>query len=80
MKNLIPENIALEICELIRKRNDLKKASFAKIQCWGCMKYSNNKKDVRVRCLYSDPNLNNRGCKLINEVYDNEYNPSFVQK
>ena len=75
MKNLIPENIALEIDDLVRKRNKSKIISFSKVQCWGCMRYSNKKKDVKVRCLYNDPNLNNRGCQLINDVYDNEYDP-----
>ena len=43
MKNPIPEQLALEICELVRKRNSKKKLILAKGQCWGCMKYSTKK-------------------------------------
>ena len=37
MKEIIPEEIALEICKLIRERNSKKKFSFTKVQCWGCI-------------------------------------------
>jgi len=73
MANPIPEDVALEICELIRKQNKEKKISFSKAQCWGCMKVSNKKNDVRYRCYYNSPNLDNRGCQLINKVYDDKY-------
>jgi len=43
MKEIIPKDIALEICELIKEYNRKKKFSLAKGQCWGCMKYSNKK-------------------------------------
>ena len=43
MKNPIPEQVALEICELVRQRNTKKKLSLAKGQCWGCMRYSTKK-------------------------------------
>jgi len=33
MENHIPEQVALEICELVRQRNSKKKLSFAKGQC-----------------------------------------------
>jgi len=73
IKNPIPENIALEICEIVRERNNKKKLSFAKGQCWGCMKYSNKKGDIKTRCLYNSEKNDNRGCQLVNKVYDNEY-------
>ena len=56
MKEIIPEDIALQICELIRERNRKKKFSLAKGQCWGCMKYSNKKGDIKTRCLFSSEN------------------------
>ncbi|MFX0012167.1 MAG: hypothetical protein ACFE9R_17775 [Candidatus Hermodarchaeota archaeon] len=71
MKNPIPENLALEICEIVRKRNENKKISFAKGQCWGCMKVSLKKNDVKVRCIFSSPE--NRGCQLVNKIFDVEY-------
>jgi hypothetical protein len=67
----IPEIIALEICEEIRKLNSQKKLSLAKAQCWGCMKYSNKKGDIKQRCIFSDDN--NRGCQLVNKIYERKY-------
>jgi hypothetical protein len=65
---LIPEDIALQICEEIRVINRKKKFSLAKGQCWGCMKYSNKKGDIKKRCIFSDDY--NRGCQLVNKIYD----------
>jgi len=73
MKEIIPEDIALEICELIREGNRKKKFSIAKCQCWGCMKYSNKKGNIKTHCLFSSENIDNRGCQLVNKVFDNEY-------
>jgi hypothetical protein len=70
MKKSIPDNVAVEICELIRERNKRKTLSFAKGQCWGCMKYSIKKGDVKARCIFSSPD--NRGCQLVNKVFDNK--------
>jgi hypothetical protein len=67
----IPENIALKICEEIRERNKKRKFSFAKMQCWGCMKYSTKKEDIRHRCIFS--NEDNRGCHLVNKIYEITY-------
>ncbi|MFW9941638.1 MAG: hypothetical protein ACFFFT_11405 [Candidatus Thorarchaeota archaeon] len=67
----IPENIALQICEEIREHNREKIFSLAKVQCWGCMKYSNKKDDIKHRCIFSKEN--NRGCHLVNKVYDKKY-------
>lgn len=68
---LIPEDIALQICEEVRERNREKKFSLTKVQCWGCMKYSNKKNDIKHRCIFS--NENNRGCHLVNRIYDARY-------
>ena len=73
MKEIVPEDIALENCELIRERNRKKKFSLAKGQCWGCIKYSNKKGNIKTRCLFSSENNDNRGCQLVNKVFDNEY-------
>ena len=73
MKEFIPEEIALEICELIRERNRKKKLSLAKGQCWGCIKFSTKKGDIGTRCLFSSENNDNRGCQLVNKVFDKEY-------
>ncbi len=70
-KDLIPEEIALKICEEVREQNKKKKFSFAKVQCWGCMKYSQKKNDIRHRCIFSDEN--NRGYQLVNKIFDTRY-------
>ncbi len=70
-KKLIPEEIALQICEEVREKNKQKKLSFAKGQCWGCMKYSEKKNDIRHRCIFSDEK--NRGCHLVNRIFDLRY-------
>ena len=67
----IPEDIALQICEDVREINSKKKLSFAKAQCWGCMKYSNKKEDIKQRCIFSDDY--NRGCQLVNRIYDRNH-------
>ncbi len=64
----IQEDIALQICEEIREKNKKKKFSFAKGQCWGCMKYSNKKGDIKHRCIFVKED--NRGCHLVNKVFD----------
>jgi len=73
MEKPISEDIALEICDLVRERNRKKKLSLAKGQCWGCIKYSTKKNDIRTRCLFSSENKENRGCQLVNVIFDNEY-------
>ncbi len=70
-RQAIPEQIALEICEEVREQNKKKKFSFTKGQCWGCMKYSLKKNDIKYRCIFGDEN--NRGCQLVNKIYDERY-------
>ena len=67
-KKPIPEEVALQICEEVRERNKKKKLSFAKAQCWGCMKYSHKKNDIRHRCIFGEEN--NIGCHLVNKIFD----------
>lgn len=64
----ILKEIALRICDEIRKENENKKFGFVKIQCWGCMKYA--KGDPNRRCFNSHPGY--RGCNLVNKRYDKE--------
>ncbi|MBD3213047.1 MAG: hypothetical protein GF311_10605 [Candidatus Lokiarchaeota archaeon] len=63
----IPEEIAIRICQEIRERNQKKRISFSKMQCWGCMKFSDF--DDRGSCIYGDPETH-RGCQLVNKVFD----------
>ncbi|MFX1315396.1 MAG: hypothetical protein ACFE9T_05995 [Promethearchaeota archaeon] len=71
LKKIIPEDIALRICEELREKNKKRKFSFAKGQCWGCLKYSNKKGDVKYRCIFSKED--NRGCHLVNKIFDEKY-------
>ena len=80
MNNPIPENIVLEICEKVREYNKDKKISFAKMQCWGCMKYSKKKNDIFHRCLFNSENNDNRGCQLVNKIFDTEYKSDLKSK
>jgi hypothetical protein len=61
-KEAIPEDVALRLCEVIRKE----KSGRPFTQCWGCVKFS--KGDLAKLCLRSRPDY--RGCKLVNERYD----------
>jgi len=56
---------ALNICEEIRKEKGVKLFS----QCWGCVKFSKNDPD---KMCFSG--ADNRGCKLVNELYDKRLN------
>ncbi|MFX1312005.1 MAG: hypothetical protein ACFFHD_05285 [Promethearchaeota archaeon] len=71
LKNPIPEDVALHLCEEIREQNHKKKFNLARWQCWGCMKYSNKKNDIRHRCIFNKED--NRGCHLVNKIYDDRY-------
>ena len=69
-KKPIPEEIAIKLCQQIREENANKKISFAKLQCWGCMKFSDF--ENKGSCIYGDPETL-RGCNLVNKRYDTEY-------
>ena len=71
ISTLIPEEIALKLCEEVRESNSKKKISFGKGQCWGCMKFSNKKGDIKYRCIYSKEN--NRGYQMVNNRFDKKY-------
>lgn len=62
VKQAIPKDTALQLCEEIRKE----KSSKLFTQCWGCVKFS--KGDPSKMCLSGTPDY--RGCKLVNERYD----------
>ncbi|MFW9995255.1 MAG: hypothetical protein ACFFD4_24680 [Candidatus Odinarchaeota archaeon] len=72
----IPKEIALEICEEIRIANQKKffLLSFSKMQCWGCWRFGKKEDEdgnIQGICALSDEN--NRGCGLVNKIYDKRY-------
>jgi hypothetical protein len=60
MKEPIPEEIALEICEKVQEKNKNKKISIGRMQCWGCIKFSKKKNDIHHRCLFNSEHNDNR--------------------
>jgi hypothetical protein len=64
--NPIPRATALQICAQIQEESRGKLLSLARIQCWGCIKFS--KGDPEKMCLTSKPGY--RGCNLVNSRYD----------
>jgi hypothetical protein len=62
----ISKEEALKACKAIRSRNRDRIISFAKIQCWGCLKYSHG--DEALLCFNSAEG--NRGCSLVNKEFD----------
>jgi uncharacterized protein (DUF779 family) len=61
----IPKDVAVQLCEEIRKEKGVKLFS----QCWGCVKFSKNDPD---KMCFSG--VDNRGCKLVNKLYDKRLN------
>lgn len=64
--NAIPRETALQLCAQIREENRGKLFSAARMQCWGCIRFS--KGDPEKMCLSSKPGY--RGCELVNSRYD----------
>ena len=62
----IPKSEALKICKQIRIDNSKKLFSISKMQCGGCMKFSEG--DVSKMCFANGKG--NRGCNLVNNIYD----------
>jgi rRNA maturation endonuclease Nob1 len=58
----IPREVALRLCEEIRKEKARKWFS----QCWGCVRFTKN--DPTKMCFSGQPD--NRGCHHVNELYD----------
>ncbi len=53
---------AKKICGQIREENKKKLFSFAKMQCWGCVRFTNG--DEGKMCYASKPD--GTGCNLVN--------------
>ncbi|MFX0092166.1 MAG: hypothetical protein ACFFBD_10430 [Candidatus Hodarchaeota archaeon] len=70
----IPLETALQLCEEIRSRNLKKRFGVGKMQCWGCWKFGQEKKENGTPnlCLFDEEGTN-RGCWQINRVYDQRF-------
>jgi len=62
----IPEEVAIRLCEEIRKENHRRWYSFYGMWCWGCNKFS--KGDITKLCFSNHPDR--RGCAQVNKRYD----------
>ena len=61
----ISRDEAVQLCEAIRVDNRGKWYSLARLQCWGCLKFS--KSDPEKMCLRSQEGYD--GCNLIKKCY-----------
>ncbi|HEY4691428.1 MAG TPA: hypothetical protein VIK33_19120 [Anaerolineae bacterium] len=64
----IPHEVAVRLCEEIRRENRGKWLSAARWQCWGCVTFTQG--DPAKMCLNNQPGY--RGCQLINARYDRQ--------
>lgn len=64
----IQKEVALRICEDIRKQYNRKWYTIAGLQCWGCKTFTRG--DINKMCFNSSPD--NRGCNLVNARFDKE--------
>jgi hypothetical protein len=70
----IPREIALEICEEIRMKNQKKRFGFDKMQCWGCWRFGKKiDEEGTIHGICTLSGENNRGCRLVNKIYDEKY-------
>jgi len=69
VNDVIPKDIALQLCEEIQKENARKKFGSGKMMCWGGIKAT--KDNVEGRCVFA--NEQNRGCYQVNARYDKIY-------
>jgi hypothetical protein len=65
-QNVIPKQVALQLCAEIRQDYSGRWYTFAGLQCWGCTTVS--KGDPTRMCFSSQPDY--RGCNLVNARFD----------
>jgi hypothetical protein len=62
----IPRETTLKLCHEIREENLSRRFGIARIQCWGCTRYTKGGPDKM--CFTSQ--RGNRGCNLVNKRYE----------
>ncbi|MFX1536780.1 MAG: hypothetical protein ACFFDI_21390 [Promethearchaeota archaeon] len=70
----IPKEIALELCEEVRTKNERKRFGVGKTQCYFCWRFGKEKYeagDPSNLCALNHEN--NRGCWQVNKLYDKHY-------
>jgi hypothetical protein len=67
-ENALPKEIALQLCDEIRRRSLGKWYTLAGMQCWGCLTFS--KGNPAKMCVGSRPDYS--GCNLVNARYDRQ--------
>ena len=60
IKEMIPKEVALKLCEQVRMKLSKKKISIWKTQCHFCKKFSDKKNDQTHLCIFARED--NRGC------------------
>lgn len=69
IKDAIPTEIALKLCNEIREENARKRLGFGKTQCQFCYRFGKEK--TERLCIFG--NEQNRGCQQVNKRYDKLY-------
>ena len=75
-KEIIPQKIAMDLCEEVRKRNQQKRWPFyiGKMQCHFCWRFGKkayNAGNPGKLCAFGSEN--NRGCWQVNKLYDKQF-------
>lgn len=65
MSEAIPRDVALKLCEEVRKENEKKTFSAGKRQCSFCYKRAGN--NPNMLAIFTNPL--NRGCSQVNDRY-----------
>lgn len=65
-ENVIPKDVAQQLCKEVRQQFSGKWYTLAGMQCWGCTTYS--KDDPTKMCFSNHPGY--RGCNLVNARFD----------
>lgn len=69
MEDVIPGDIALQLCQEIREENARKRFGAGKMQCKFCYKFGRD--NPEKLCIFA--NEQNRGCSQVNKRYDKRY-------
>jgi hypothetical protein len=68
MNKAISRETATRICEQVQTKNIKKQFGISKMQCWVCVKCTKGDPANKLFACQKD----NRGCNLVNEVYDKQ--------
>ncbi len=68
---LIPQESAIELCQEVLRKQGQSRIRFLKFnfwQCWGCQRFGNKDGSYSNICALNTDD--NRGCRMVNKLYD----------